>query len=632
MFVLKIAPLVAIPKNQSQILTYIFKTTLPIGSLIEVPLRNRKVPAIVLGSESLRKAKLELKKQSDFSVKPISRVIFDKPLLNPLQIKTAFWLSDFYAAPLGLVLRHVLPPFWSIKRYQQSAQTPLIKAPSRETQVIPTLNFKNHYKNYQKEIRKHLKNKKQVLLLVPETSYFDYFLAPYAEFNPIIVHSGLKNKDYAKIWSKIQDNAPQLIIGTRNALFLPFNSLGLIIIDDLPHEMYQSDSTPRYQAPTLAQYLAQIYRADCIANASFPSVALFHRQKADWFVPNLDKKIKIIDMVREFGASFSILSREIQDLLLKNVQIGAQTILFVPRKGYAPSLVCQKCGQAKKCPHCQAFLVVHQNDLQKDLRCHHCQYQDKIPRLCDNCGRYELKPRGIGARRVNEAILQLFKHRTESAPSIFVLNRDSATSAEGRAIVATFNKTPGAILIASPIIFSYKYLLEGLDIGILNADALTPFIDFKTELRVAQAIYNLALMAKRLVVQAFNPQHPAITAIATNNSDIFLREELTLRKNFGYPPFVHLTRLILHHPNKAKGQIEAQVIYQKLNRIITTGGFKIKLYPPVPGSIAQERGQYLWEILLKIPLPRPGYVSPEQIRERNQILRYLPSRGWQIKL
>jgi len=649
MYVINVIPLVALPRNQAQILSYFYIKSLPSGTVVEIPLRNKKIRGIVFNSKPLSSQKLALKKLSDFETKKINKVIFKKPILSKSQIDIALWLSSYYYSPLSLALKNVLPPFWNIKKYNiQILEDKKKTRHERElkTEYIPTKNLQTHYKEYESHIKKYTK-KGQVLLLVPDIVMADYFMKNYKDFNPIQLHGNISNSNYYELWQKIQSGSPVFIIGTRISLFLPFQNLKLIIVDDEPNEMYRSDMTPKYNAATLAKKVSALHGTNLIINALVPTLDVYNKSRPSWFKYRPRFNTRIADMVSEIkNVNFSIFSKDLQDTILTYAAKKQNIILFVPRRGYSLSIICKKCGVTTTCQNCNVSMVIHEREGGKKLICHHCQAEQEIPKLCPNCNSYKIKLYGVGIEKVINEINMFFEKKRITPPAIYRLDSDVIkNNQQKREVFKKFQESKGGILVATQMIFSFKYntlnqlkgLLHTRFIGIISMDSLAGFTDFKTEERLFRTLTTLGSMTKNILIQTYNPEDISAQAVIDKSGKNFFDNELKLRKDLFYPPFSQLVKITYGNISPRKAKYEAVVLAEKLRTLLSQDprkaqqDIRYEILGPVPGIVEKKKGKYVWNIVLKIKKQETD--SREQItKKRNELLRIVPSRDWQVEI
>jgi len=637
MYIIDVIPLALIPRNQDQILSYFYSEELAVGSVVETSFHFRKIKCIVVGCGTIKSRKLDFKKMADFELKNISKVINREPQVSEQQLKIAQWISNYYYAPLGICLKHILPPFWGKQKYR----SPRATLGSRGSPSVASFQPDNH----EKHIKHELNSGKQVFLMVAENMAGKYFLEKYAEFNPVCVNSGLKNKQYFEIWKKVQTGETKLIIGTRIGLFLPFNNLGLIIVDDESNDAYKSDMTPRYYAPDLTEFVAGLYGANTVISSIFPRIETLFKLKIN-FTDSNKEKTELINMISEIkSANFSIFSRELKEILLNPIlnqqpkNKNQKLILFVPRRGHANYVVCQTCGKTIKCPNCNVNLVVHQQPSLKNflnrqsvtsdqlLVCHHCDHSRIYPKQCPSCGDHRLKPIGIGIEKVETELKKYYNRANLACPKILRLDGDSVKNeTEELETINSFLKTEPAILLATQMLFSYKHLLANLIskpiTGIISADSLINIPDFRSEESLFRQFMIIAAISKKIILQTNNPEDSAISLFSRLKISEFVNLEINNREILKYPPFAKFTKITYKHFDAGRAGREAHIAAEKIRQIIKQNKFGIEAVGPYPAFISKEKGLFIWNILLK-------YQSAE-IKTRNEILRVVSGKGWTI--
>ncbi len=635
MYIIEVIPLTILPSNVPQLLSYFFNEKLEKGAIVEIPFGNRKIRAAVVASTPLEDQKISLKK-SGFQLKKISSVISEITRISNSQFKIALWLSRHYYAPLGYCLKTVLPTFFLNKGYeiagrgapsQVSAKVPLVLKP-----LFLLSRAKETLENLMPLIKKSVKELHQVAFIIPDISTLQYFYENLSlNYEVAKVHSGLNNKKLYESWKKIESGQADIILGTRQALFMPFKNLGLVIVDDVLHEFYKSEMTPKYNTPDLAKIIANLHGTKTIFVSPVTGVEnYYHLKNKEFDLLNKIKNrepLKIVNMVNEIKrGNFSIFSQEFKDQLLSLViqpNQNKKILIFSPRRGYSGVLVCQNCGYAVKCKDCGTAFRIHKTtDL--ILMCHHCSRSVKIPENCPNCSSFKFKTVGpAGTQKVYEETQRVLMINNLKVP-VLVLDTDVVKNEIEEEEIVNEIKNPGtSVLISTQMIFSHRYSLNFDLIGILNADSLVSIPDFKTEERLFYQIEKLLdFNSKNIIIQTYNPENTAIITASEGNYKDFYDKELETRKVFSYPPYSRLIKLTFRHKYRDKASYEARVLSNKLKMAIAQLrlGQKIKMIDSHPSFTEKERGLFVYNIVLKI-LP--------ELKDIREILKFVPS-NWSI--
>jgi primosomal protein N' (replication factor Y) (superfamily II helicase) len=586
-----------------QVLSYYHNQLLETGAVVEVLLNRRKITGVVLSSSTLKSRKLDFKKSVDFELKNISKVISEIPLVSEMQIKIAQWLSSYYYSPIGPCLKHVLPQFWGKKGYQ-----------------ISNIKFQisNQIQN------PNVKSNSQTFLMVPENTSGKYYMNIYADQNPIYISGAKKNKEYFAVWNKVASGEAKLIIGTRVGLFLPFRNLKKIIIDDDANEAYKSDMTPKYNSPDLAKYIATIYDAKIEIKSILPQ---FENLSPTTKYQNSATGCTALNMVSEIkAANYSIFSRDLKDLFLKFEICNLKLILFVPRRGYSNYLRCNNCGYIITCPNCTSSLVLHS---ESKLYCHHCGHSSVIPKHCSSCDSAQIKAHGLGIDKAKSELIKFFSNINLNKPTIYQLDSDSVKNEnEEEKIVENFIGGGPAIMLATQILFSHKYVFQDLTekpiIGIMNSDSLMNYPDFRSNENILRYLLTLSKMSSRLIIQTYNFNNSIFGRYASEHIPNIITDDLKSRKLFHYPPFGRFVKISYKHPYPDKARYEIHVAAEKMRQLLR-GNKRFELSSPSSAFIAKISNLHIWNLILK------DNEKDGEIKTRNQVLRVIPNgSGWSI--
>lgn len=482
---------------------------------------------------------------------------------------------------------------------------------------------------------------KRGICLVPEIALTPQTIERFAARFPGrvgVFHSGLSLGEQFDEWHRIRDGAFDVVIGPRSALFTPQPDLGLIIIDEEHEWSYkQQDKSPRYHIRDVAIKLSELTGATVILGSATPDVETFYRaQQGEYQLLELPERItprgpsplpeiEIIDLKEELKAgNKSLLSSSLVAGMAEALTQGEQVILFLNRRGAATFVQCRSCSFVLRCQRCSVGLTYH--SVEKKLICHHCGYAILIPQICPRCLSRQLKFFGVGTQKVEEEVRSLF-------PKSKILRWDRDVVVRRRAhgeLLNTFRSGKADILIGTQMI------AKGLDLpqvtlsGVISADTGLNLPDFRAGERTFQLLCQVAgragrgLTAGRVIVQTYSPEHYAIRAASSHDYLGFYNQEIDYRRQFGYPPFTRLVRLIYGHTNSYRCQREAERVGRLLLAERDKRGISdLNFIGPAPAFIAKLRGRFWWQIILRgtepaklitdVPLPRGWMVDVDPV-------------------
>lgn len=456
-----------------------------------------------------------------------------------------------------------------------------------------------------------LRLKRQVLYLVPEialTTQLTQRLKRVFGNKLLIYHSRFSDNERVDIWQKLLRNGePCVIIGVRSAVFLPFTNLGLVIVDEEHDTSYkQQDPAPRYNGRNVAIVLAQMHGARALLGSATPAIETYYNAKTGKYalveMPNRYEgiempEIEIVDTkkARKEKTMTGTFSGRLIAQCREAVMQGQQVILFQNRRGYSPMVTCKQCGWVPKCINCDVSLTYHKH--LHSLICHYCGYTLSLPNICPACQQPSLEIVGYGTERVEERIEELF-------PDSKILRMDLDTTRNKNSyerIIEDFSQHKADILIGTQMV------TKGLDfdkvstVGILNADTLINFPDFRSHERAFNMMEQVAGRAGRkgkrgkVIIQTSVPDNPAITFVQTHDYGKFYNQEIEERSRFLYPPFTKLITIYLKHRNDDLLN-EVAVRYSGLLRQI----FGKRVLGPEPPTVARVQSLYIRQIVLKM--------------------------------
>jgi primosomal protein N' (replication factor Y) len=462
-------------------------------------------------------------------------------------------------------------------------------------------------------IKEQLAQGKQVLFLMPEialTTHMTGRLSAVFGKELGIYHSRLSENERVETWKHVQDGSCQLVLSARSGVFLPFQDLGLIVVDEEHDSSFkQNEKTPRYQARDTALVLAKMHKAKTLLGSATPSLESYHlANKGVYGYVKLDKRhgaailplIEFADLKQDRKkvttpnphADYSgMLVLALEDSIAKK----EQSLLFQNRRGYAPYLSCETCGWVSMCGQCSVSLTYHQRD--RRVKCHYCGHNEKVPATCPACGSGRIKTKGLGTEKIEEDLAVLI-------PQARIQRMDQDTTRAKNAFKNIYDALKKGEI---DILVGTQMVTKGLDFeninlaGILNADQMMYYPDFRANERTFQMLTQVAGRTGRrekqglVIVQTFNPKHYVLQYLKANDILGFYERELIEREKFNYPPYTRIIKLVFKDKDRDVCDQSANYLAQKL---IQEFGTK-RVFGPEWPSIDRINNFYLKEILLK---------------------------------
>ncbi|WP_137818701.1 primosomal protein N' [Pseudomonas sp. 2FG] len=463
---------------------------------------------------------------------------------------------------------------------------------------------------YLQLIRETLEAGKQALVLIPEINLGPQTLARFERrFNARIalLHSAVNDRERLDAWLAARDGEADIIIGTRSALFTPMKNPGLIIIDEEHDASYKQQEGLRYHARDLALVRARQENIPIVLGSATPSLESLQNAHAGRYgllrltqraggaqqprFLRLDIKSRPLD---------SGISGPMQQAIGQTLAAGQQVLVFLNRRGFAPTLLCHDCGWLAECPRCDARMTVHQRS--GELRCHHCGHVERQPSNCPQCAKVDLRPVGAGTERAEERLAILF-------PNVPVLRVDRESTSRKDAmqqLFTTIQRGEPCILIGTQMLAKGHHFPRVTLVSILDADGGLFSADFRASERMAQLIVQVAGRAGRaeepgrVIIQTHLADHPLLVQLTEQGYFAFAEQALSERRAAGLPPFCHLAllRAEAHKPGQAEGFLdEACTEAEHLLRELNLGG--IELLGPVPAPMERRAGRYRAQLLLQ---------------------------------
>ena len=517
---------------------------------------------------------------------------------------------------------------------------------------------------YLQAIAPLLQKGKSALVLVPEIGLTpqltDRFRARFGT-KVSVYHSALSDGERYDTWRQMLAGEPQVVIGTRSAVFAPLPNLGLIVLDEEHDSSFKQDSPiPTYHARKVATWRAELQNCPLVLGSATPSLESWvnigdkregvegvegvereTKRQAENLTPNSSlltpnssnpksfylslpervnsrplPPVEIVDMREELHqGNRSIFSRSLQEGLQELAETGQQGILFIHRRGHSTFVSCRSCGYVMECPYCDVSLSYHQTEAgaPQVLRCHYCNYSTPYPKNCPDCCSTYLKFFGSGTQKVAQELTKQF-------PDLRFIRFDSDTTRNKgahRTLLTRFAKGEAHLLIGT------QMLTKGLDlpqvtlVGVVSADGLLHLSDYRASERAFQTLTQVAGRAGRgedpgrVIIQTYTTEHPVIEAVQQHDYQNFIQNELEQREALNYPPYGRLILLRLSSLDEIQVENTATEIAQKLEQ-----QSQIDVLGPAPANILRVANRYRWQILLKFaPEDLPKLPDWQEIRQ-----------------
>lgn len=483
-----------------------------------------------------------------------------------------------------------------------------------------------------------LKQGKQVLYLLPEialTSQIVNRLRRYFGEKVGVYHSRFNEYERVEIWNRVLgqgsevENKYQLILGARSALLLPYQNLGLIIVDEEHDPSYkQQDPAPRYHARDCAIVLAGMHHAPVLLGTATPSLESYYNvelgkyglvQLTERFSRHQLPEIWVVNMSaatrqKQVQGIFSnFLIEKIGEALDKKEQV----ILFQNRRGYAVRMICHTCESMPTCKYCDVTLTYHKKT--NLLKCHYCGYAIEVPHECPTCHSTDIEMKGFGTEKVEDTLAELF-----SQASIARMDLDTTRSKNSyQQIITDFEQHKTDILVGTQMV------TKGLDfdrvsvVGILNADALVSFPDFRAFERAYQLLAQVSGRAGRkdvpgkVVIQSYQPNHPALKYVESNDFAAMYQSQIAERREYHFPPVARLVKITLKHPDEKVVAAAATALAGPLRQ-----AFPGRVLGPEAPLVSRIQNYFLQEFWVK--LPKDNHLASYKLRLR-EILKAFQS-------
>jgi len=592
------------------------------GDFVKAPFGSSEITGVVWTYEQKTKKK--------FKVKKILEKINVKKLNSPM-IKFLSWFSKYNLVPLGMSLRMCLLNKDVIKKsFSEEFNKFKIKKKNNKfllnTEQKKALHFmRNTGDNYNvvvlegvagsgktlvyfERVRDLLDKGFQALILLPEIALTNQFRRRFKEFfgtDPAIWHSGTTKKNKSIIWKGISEGKIKVVIGARSSLFLPFKNLGIIIVDEEHDVSYKQDEGVSYNARDMAVARASFENIPINLITSIPSIETYNNiVNKKYYTIKLEKRYKeaslpnveIINLRSETLKKDSWIADKTLSKVNEYLSRGDQVLFFLNRRGFAPYVICKKCGYKFQCPNCTVNLNFHRK--LNRLLCHHCGHKSLLSRLCKDNKKCELLFCGPGVERVFYELKKIYPNKKIEIFSSDTLVKNQLTNM----LLKKVEKRKIDILVGTQLLSKGFHFPKLNCIVVVDSDFSSHGYDLRSAEKNIQLYYQLSGRAGRegdsstIYFQTYTPDDEILLNISKNNPHAFLQKELSLRKEKKLPPFYRLVSLIISGKNESLIMKFATNIKSKLPKIN-----EVDILGPVLAPITRLRKKYRCRILIRYP-------------------------------
>lgn len=598
-----------------------------VGARVTVPVGRRTVNGVIIA--------LRPTAPPGVKTKALSRVVDAVPLIDDEYLTFARWVAATYLSPLGETLAAMLPggaeprelpaasgeePIADPQRITLSSeQQHAIETVRRPTAARPEawyylygITGSGKTEVFLRLAERTLAEGRSVLYLVPEIALTHQLFAHIsARFGAVaaMLHSGVTRSRRLGEWRRIAEGTARLVVGARSAVFAPLRDLGLVVIDEEHEGSYKAGSAPRYHARSVAMWRAVREGAACVMGSATPSVEAWHLMETG--------RLTRLDLTRRLAGGAmpavrvvdvrgrpDLLSPPLVEALAATKAAGAQSILFLNRRGFAPTFRCASCGWSHECDSCSVPMTWHKQ--RGRLVCHYCGARARPPSVCPACGSLDLGFSGFGTERIEEEIGRALPHLT-------VERLDADTTARRGALAGILDRFAGG---ETDLLVGTQMVAKGLNfpgvrtVGIVMADVGLSLPDFRAAERTFALITQVAGRAGRfradgeVIVQTLRPDHDAIRLAVSGDSVAFYRGELATREVLGYPPFSRLVRMLVRAPSEGEAESLMGEIAADLRAAIGSAP-GATILGPAPAPLERIKKHWRHHLLIRTPAVAP---------------------------
>ncbi len=600
-------------------LTYSSQEELAVGTIVLVEVGKKTSVGVVMSPAT----------KPSYTTKPVTKLIYETSIPKPL-VELSSWLSEYYRTHLANVLQTVLPRGLDKKR--RTPKTTVSSTPSirertnfllNKEQLFAVENISSSISTgtllhgvtgsgktavYIELVKQAASENKSSIILVPEIALTSQLVDELSQHFPdvIITHSRQTEAERHITWQKVlESDRPSVIIGPRSALFLPVKKLGYIIIDEAHEPSYKQEKAPRYSALRAASKLAELHTAKLVLGSATPSVVDYYQ--AEYTGNNIvnllhpakkitKPEVTLIDSTKRHNYKrHYIFSDKLLSSIEHSLQSGRQVLIFHNRRGSASVSLCDNCGWQAGCPRCFLPLSLHTDS--HLMSCHTCGFSSKIPSSCPSCSSADIIHKGIGTKRIETELRKLYPSKT--------IVRFDADSEAGETVDKLYQQLyDGSI----DIIIGTQVIAKGLDlprlhtVGVIQADTGLSLPDYSSSERTFQLLCQVVGRVGRsdhsteVVVQSYQPNHPAISHGIAQDYKNFYQYTLKERRRSNFPPFCYLLKATCVYKTEKAAISNSKKMADILKKRAPES---VEILGPTPSFYERQRDTYRWQLVLK---------------------------------
>ena len=639
-----------------QTFLYEISDSISVPARVTVPFGKREVQGFVVGLRQQKPPELS-------GIRPIREILDSEPLINPEIFELCRWISDYYAAPLGEVLKGALPPAITAKhfaRFQHEAPHPveipknllltkaqeaafeaIVSPAAFKTVLLHGVTGSGKTEIYLRAVEHCLRQGKTALVLVPEIGLTPQLRERFFErFGSLmaVMHSSLTRKERINQWLRIFKGVATIVIGTRSAVFAPLHNLGIVVVDEEHEASYKQDEMPRYHARDCAVMRAKMAGAVAVLGSATPSMESFRNAKTGRYVyaslpDRVEERplpsVEIVNMREEYSEQGKqvVFASSLVTGIESRLERGEQVIILLNRRGFSMFLLCRHCGYSFECRDCSVSMTYHRSI--NRLLCHYCGLTRIAESECPKCASEYIQYIGEGTEQVEALLGERFP-----TARIGRVDRDTMRRlVDYDRILADFRSGDLDILVGTQMVAKGHDFPGVTLVGVIAADIALSLPDFRAAERTFQLLTQVAGRSGRgkspgeVVIQTYFPDHYVFKLAATQRFEQFYAKEIQFRRSMFYPPFTVLAGVMILERSRERSAGLAQEIGNFLDRARReVHSTAIRVLGPAPAPLEKINKTYRYQLLIKSSSREPLHRLLRSLRSYLDERKISPTR------